>query len=221
MSGVQFHLTTHYNPFDSLTLNRTSHRLHYDRASQFGVIPAYCKSSLVNVFACSSRVRIDFLIWRKVIVCGCGLPYPSSPNLVSVDAEMVWHGSTLLYPDTPAIKLTRDNNNNNSCSTMKIKKKFILFSIVIGILYILPFLFILIFKNDVMNVIHFLANSSKRVYYVNSVGLLGFETLLKDNTSFNIHIGAYFSEKAETLQQVYGGPITSFSYLNEYLGKPG
>ncbi|KAG4102193.1 hypothetical protein H8356DRAFT_1341816 [Neocallimastix lanati (nom. inval.)] len=51
MSGVQFHLTTHYNPFDSLTLNRTSHRLHYDRASQFGVIPAYCKSSLVNVSA--------------------------------------------------------------------------------------------------------------------------------------------------------------------------
>ncbi|KAL6628377.1 hypothetical protein U3516DRAFT_739952 [Neocallimastix sp. 'constans'] len=204
MSGVQFHLTTHYNPFDSLTLNRTSHRLHYDRAFQFGVIPAYCKSSLVNVFACSSCVRIDFLIWRK-----------------SVDTEMVWHGSTLLYPDTPAIKLTRDNNNNNnSCSTMKIKTKFILL-IVIGILYILPFLFILIFKNDVMNAIHFLANSSKRVYYVNSVGLLGFETLLKDNTSFNIHIGAYFSEKAETLQQVYGGPITSFSYLNEYLGKPG
>ncbi|KAG4087417.1 hypothetical protein H8356DRAFT_1433660 [Neocallimastix lanati (nom. inval.)] len=88
-SGVQFHLTTHYNPFDSLTLNRTSHRLHYDRASQFGVIPAYCKSSLVNVFACSSRVRIDFLIWRK-----------------SVDTEMVWHGSTLLYPDTPAIKVS-------------------------------------------------------------------------------------------------------------------
>ncbi|KAG4101688.1 hypothetical protein H8356DRAFT_1331985 [Neocallimastix lanati (nom. inval.)] len=86
-SGVRFHLTTHYNPFDSLTLNRTSHRLHYDRASQFGVIPAYCKSSLVNVSACSSRVRIDFLIWRK-----------------SVDAEMVWHGSTLLYPDTPDIK---------------------------------------------------------------------------------------------------------------------
>ncbi|KAL6595210.1 hypothetical protein U3516DRAFT_787926 [Neocallimastix sp. 'constans'] len=54
---------------------------------EFGVIPAYCKSSLVNVSACSSRVRIDFLIWRK-----------------SVDAEMVWHGSTLLYPDTPDIK---------------------------------------------------------------------------------------------------------------------
>ncbi|KAL6602141.1 hypothetical protein U3516DRAFT_785395 [Neocallimastix sp. 'constans'] len=87
MSGVRFHLTTHYNPFDSLTLNRTSHRLHYDRASQFGVIPAYCKSSLVNVSACSSRVRIDFLIWRK-----------------SVDTEMVWHGSTLLYPDIPDIK---------------------------------------------------------------------------------------------------------------------
>ncbi|KAG4091473.1 hypothetical protein H8356DRAFT_1363535 [Neocallimastix lanati (nom. inval.)] len=67
MSEVRFHLTTHYNPFDSLTLNRTSHRLHYDRASQFGVIPAYCKSSLVNVSACSSRVRIDFLIWRKVM----------------------------------------------------------------------------------------------------------------------------------------------------------
>ncbi|KAL6590142.1 hypothetical protein U3516DRAFT_771189 [Neocallimastix sp. 'constans'] len=102
MSGVRFHLTTHYNPFDSLTLNRTSHRLHYDRASQFGVIPAYCKSSLVNVSVCSSRVRIDFLIWRKC--SSCGLPYPSSSNLVSVDAEMVWHGSTLLYPDTPDIK---------------------------------------------------------------------------------------------------------------------
>ncbi|KAL6607631.1 hypothetical protein U3516DRAFT_756363 [Neocallimastix sp. 'constans'] len=37
------------NPIDSLTLNRTSHRLHYNRASH-GVIPAYCKSSLVNVF---------------------------------------------------------------------------------------------------------------------------------------------------------------------------
>ncbi|KAL6605524.1 hypothetical protein U3516DRAFT_757488 [Neocallimastix sp. 'constans'] len=37
----------------------------------------YCKSSLVNV------------------VCGCGLPYPTSPNLVSIDAEKVWHGSTL------------------------------------------------------------------------------------------------------------------------------
>ncbi|KAG4089438.1 hypothetical protein H8356DRAFT_1322208 [Neocallimastix lanati (nom. inval.)] len=81
-SGVQFHLTTHNNPLDSVTLNRTSHLLHYNRASQFGVIPAYCKSSIVN--------GIHFLIWKKVIVCSCGLPYPTSPNLVSVDAEMLY-----------------------------------------------------------------------------------------------------------------------------------
>ncbi|KAG4099941.1 hypothetical protein H8356DRAFT_1352817 [Neocallimastix lanati (nom. inval.)] len=31
--------------------NSPDYRLHYDRASQFGLIHAYCKSSLVNVFA--------------------------------------------------------------------------------------------------------------------------------------------------------------------------
>ncbi|KAG4084697.1 hypothetical protein H8356DRAFT_1346330 [Neocallimastix lanati (nom. inval.)] len=97
MSGVQFHLTTHYNPFDSLTLNRTSHRLHYDRASQFGVIPAYCKSSLVNVSACSSRLLCAIIYKQWVLNNGS----------LSVDAEMVWHGSTLLYPDTPAINIKR------------------------------------------------------------------------------------------------------------------
>ncbi|KAL6620908.1 hypothetical protein U3516DRAFT_746631 [Neocallimastix sp. 'constans'] len=35
----------------------------------------------------------------------CGLPYLTSPNLVSVVAEMIWYGSTLCgHPDIPAIK---------------------------------------------------------------------------------------------------------------------
>ncbi|KAG4084914.1 hypothetical protein H8356DRAFT_1341551 [Neocallimastix lanati (nom. inval.)] len=78
------------NPIDSLTLNRTSHHLLYDCASEFVVIPVYCKSSLGNVS--SDHYMIS--------VCGCGLPYPTSTNLVVL---------TLCgHPDTPAIKSLSD-----------------------------------------------------------------------------------------------------------------
>ncbi|KAL6590936.1 hypothetical protein U3516DRAFT_769768 [Neocallimastix sp. 'constans'] len=68
------------NSFNSLNLNRTSHRLHYDRASQFGVIPVYCKSKLVNYrFPNLEKGYVCMWLWLAV------------SNIVteSVDAKMV------------------------------------------------------------------------------------------------------------------------------------
>ncbi|KAL6612994.1 hypothetical protein U3516DRAFT_751220 [Neocallimastix sp. 'constans'] len=88
-SGVQFHLTTQNNPLDSVTLNRTSHLLHYNRASQFGVIPAYCKSSIVN--------GIHFLIWKKLwlAISNISKSCASTPKWYNMGALYV---VTLIHP---------------------------------------------------------------------------------------------------------------------------
>ncbi|OUM57798.1 hypothetical protein PIROE2DRAFT_17097, partial [Piromyces sp. E2] len=101
-----------------------------------------------------------------------------------------------------------------TCSTMKIKAKFILYSI---------------FKDEVMNTIIYLGNSAKRVYYASSVGLRGFETIIQDVTAFDLKTTAHFIEMADKLQDTenklksgyYGAPLSSFKFLSEFLGKPG
>ncbi|ORX82060.1 hypothetical protein BCR32DRAFT_267894 [Anaeromyces robustus] len=125
----------------------------------------------------------------------------------------------------------KNNNNNNKkkvYSTKKLKLNFIIFSIISGILIILPFLTILLFKNQLINSISYLANSSKRTYYANSVGLLAFETLFQDESSFGKKISALLFENAEILQSYenklksgyYGATITDISVLNPYLSRP-
>ncbi|KAG4093855.1 hypothetical protein H8356DRAFT_948004 [Neocallimastix lanati (nom. inval.)] len=122
-----------------------------------------------------------------------------------------------------------DKKKKKKNSTKFIRYQFVFFSAITGILFIVPFLSIMLFKDEVLNMLTYLGQSSKRLYYTNSVGLLGFEAIFQDTTSFGIKLKADLIEKADYLRDydsklrsgVFGGTLESFTPFKDYLGKPG